>query len=164
MEKTNPITNKQTQQTIMGLNLKVKKRVLNFTKEKKEVYVATPERGNTIDAEKIAELIAQDTGARPAQVKMILDTLIDSMMTWLEEGHGVQLGSFGSFMPSVKCKSSDDPDEVSVKRTKLVFYPSKELVARVGAISYSTENGYRTAEDKGDGDGGSNSDGGTSME
>lgn len=118
----------------MALNLKVKKRVLNFTKEKKEVYVATPDRGNTIDAEKIAELIAQDTGARPAQVKMILDTLIDSMMTWLEEGHGVQLGSFGSFMPSVKSKSSDDPGEVEVRRTRLVFYPSKELVARVGAI------------------------------
>ena len=150
----------------MALNLKVKKRVLNFTKEKKEVYVATPDRGNTIDAEKIAELIAQDTGARPAQVKMILDTLIDSMMTWLEEGHGVQLGSFGSFMPSVKSKSSDDPDEVEVRRTRLVFYPSKELVARVGAISYSTENEYRKAsveedDETGGSDGGG---GGTEMD
>ena len=143
------------------MNLKVKKRVLNFTKEKKEVYVATPDRGNTIDAEKIAELIAQDTGARPAQVKMILDTLIDSMMTWLEEGHGVQLVSFGSFMPSVKSKSSDDPDEVEVRRTRLVFYPSKELVARVGAISYSTENEYKEAESEDDGtEGGGTSDGG----
>ena len=131
----------------MALNLKVKKRVLNFTKEKKEVYVATPDRGNTIDAEKIAELIAQDTGARPAQVKMILDTLIDSMMTWLEEGHGVQLGSFGSFMPSVKSKSSDDPDEVEVRRTRLVFYPSHELKQRIKGMSYSTENTFKTKEE-----------------
>ena len=149
----------------MGLNLKVQKRTLNFTKEKKEVYVATPDRGNVIDADKIADLIAKDTGTRPAQVKMILDTLIDSMMSWIEEGHGVKLGSFGSFHPSVKSKSSDNPDEVDVKRVKLVFYPSYELKQRIGVISYSTENEFRKVNDGSDasGDDGDD-DGGTSME
>lgn len=145
----------------MGLNLKVQKRVLNFTKEKKEVYVATPDRGTVIDAVKIADLIAKDTGTRPAQVRMILDTLIDSMMAWLEEGHGVQLGSFGSFHPSVQSKSSDDPDEVDVRRTKLTFYPSHELKQRIKAISYATENAYKTkadgTTDGGDADGGGGS-------
>ena len=147
----------------MSLNLKVQKKVLHFTKEKKEVFVAAPDRGNVIDAEKIADLIAKDTGTRPAQVKMVLDTLIDSMMQWLEEGHGVQLGSFGSFHPSVKCKSSDDPDEVDVKRTKLTFYPSRELQRRVNSISYATENAYKT---KGEADSPDDDpdDGGTSME
>ena len=96
----------------MSLNLKVTKKTLHFTKEKKEVYVASPDRGNVIDAEKIADLIAKDTGTRPAQVKMILDTLIDSMMAWLEEGHGVQLGSFVSFHPSVKSKGSGGSTEM----------------------------------------------------
>ena len=145
----------------MSLNLRVTKKTLHFTKEKKEVYVASPDRGNVIDAEKIADLIAKDTGTRPAQVKMILDTLIDSMMAWLEEGHGVQLGSFGSFHPSVKSKSSDDPDEVEVRRTKLTFYPSRELQRRVNNIAYATENAYKTkvddddAPDTGEGGGGS---------
>lgn len=145
----------------MSLNLRVTKKTLHFTKEKKEVYVASPDRGNVIDAEKIAELIAKDTGTRPAQVKMVLDTLIDSMMAWLEEGHGVQLGSFGSFHPSVKSKSSDDPDEVEVRRTKLTFYPSRELQRRVNNIAYATENAYKTkgddddAPDTGEGGGGS---------
>ena len=131
----------------MSLNLKVQKKVLHFTKEKKEVYVASPDRGNVIDAEKIADLIAKDTGTRPAQVRMILYTLIDSMMAWLEEGHGVQLGSFGSFHPSVKSKSSDDPDEVEVRRTRLVFYPSHELKQRIKGMSYSTENTFKTKEE-----------------
>ena len=96
----------------MSLNLKVTKKTLHFTKEKKEVYVASPDRGNVFDAEKIADLIAKDTGTRPAQVKMILDTLIDSMMAWLEEGHGVQLGSFVSFHPSVKSKGSGGSTEM----------------------------------------------------
>ena len=40
----------------MSLNLRVTKKTLHFTKEKKEVYVASPDRGNVIDAEKIADL------------------------------------------------------------------------------------------------------------
>ena len=124
----------------MGMNVKIRKKTLNFTKEKKQIYVAQADRGDVIDADKIAALIAQDTGARPAQVKMILNTLTDSMITWLEEGHGVKLGNFGSFMPSVKSDSSEDPNEVGVKRMRLTFYPSKDLLRRVGAISYSKES------------------------
>lgn len=124
----------------MGVNIKTQKKVLHFTQEKKEIYVAKVERGDVIGPDKIAELIAKDTGARPAQVKMILNTLTDSMITWLEEGHGVKLGNFGSFMPSVRSDSNEDPEKVGVKRMRLTFYPSKDLYTKVGAISYSKES------------------------
>ena len=124
----------------MGINAKIRKRVLHFTKEKKEIFVAEADRGDVIDSDKIAMLIAQDTGARPAQVKMILNTLTDSMITWLEEGHGVKLGNFGSFMPSVKSDSNEEMEKVGVKRIRLTFYPSKDLYTKVGAISYSKES------------------------
>lgn len=124
----------------MGINVTTQKKVLHFTQEKKQIYVAKVERGDVIGPDKIAQLIAQDTGARPAQVKMILNTLTDSMITWLEEGHGVKLGNFGSFMPSVKSASSENPEEVGVKRVRLTFYPSKDLYTKVGAISYSKES------------------------
>lgn len=124
----------------MGVNVKIRKKVLNFTKEKKEIYVAEADRGDVIDAKKIAKLIAQDTGARPAQVEMILNSLTNSMITWLEEGHGVKLGNFGSFMPSVRSDSNEDPEKVGVKRMRLTFYPSKDLYTKVGAISYSKES------------------------
>lgn len=55
----------------MPLNLTVKKRVLNFTKEKKEVYVATPDRGGVIDADKIADLIAKDTTVNAAPLHLM---------------------------------------------------------------------------------------------
>jgi predicted histone-like DNA-binding protein len=124
----------------MGVNVKIRKKVLNFTEEKKEIYVAEADRGDVIDAKKIAKLIAQDTGARPAQVEMILNSLTNSMITWLEEGHGVKLGNFGSFMPSVRSDSNEDPEKVGVKRMRLTFYPSKDLYTKVGAISYSKES------------------------
>ena len=131
----------------MGVNVKVAKKVLHFTKEKKEIYVAKADRGDVIGPDKIAELIAKDTGARPAQVKMILNTLTDSMITWLEEGHGVKLGNFGSFMPSVKSDSNEEMEKVGVKRIRLTFYPSKDLSRRVSSIGYSIDNLPKTEED-----------------
>lgn len=149
----------------MGVNIKTQKKVLHFTQEKKQIYVARVERGDVIGPDKIAELIAKDTGARPAQVKMILNTLTDSMITWLEEGHGVKLGNFGSFMPSVKSASSENPEEVGVKRMRLTFYPSKDLYTKVGAISYSKESlpQNKTEDSETEPDNGSGG-GGTEME
>lgn len=149
----------------MGVNVKTQKKVLHFTQEKKEIYVAKVERGDVIGPDKIAELIAKDTGARPAQVKMILNTLTDSMITWLEEGHGVKLGNFGSFMPSVKSASSENPEEVGVKRVRLTFYPSKDLYTKVGAINYSKESlpQNETGDTETEPDNGSDG-GGTEME
>lgn len=149
----------------MGVNVKIRKKVLNFTEEKKEIYVAEADRGDVIDAKKIAKLIAQDTGARPAQVEMILNSLTNSMITWLEEGHGVKLGNFGSFMPSVRSDSNEDPEKVGVKRMRLTFYPSKDLYTKVGAISYSKES-LKSSEEETPETGGSadTGSGGTEME
>ena len=149
----------------MGVNVKIRKKVLNFTEEKKEIYVAEADRGDVIDAKKIAKLIAQDTGARPAQVEMILNSLTNSMITWLEEGHGVKLGNFGSFMPSVRSDSNEDPEKVGVKRMRLTFYPSKDLYTKVGAISYSKESLKSSEEETPEtGDSTDTGSGGTEME
>lgn len=146
----------------MAINALVQKRKLNFTEEKKEIYVATAQRGDVIDTDKISQFVAQDTGARPAQVKMILNSLINSMMAWVEEGHGVRLGEFGSFLPSIRSASSENPNEVGVKRIRLTFYPSRELSARLGDVSYSTSNPYKDAESGGSGNEGGNTPGGGS--
>lgn len=59
----------------MALDVKKEKRTLNYREDKKEVFVVTADRNGVIDTDKMAREIAVDTGARPAQVKMILDTL-----------------------------------------------------------------------------------------
>ncbi len=143
----------------MGVSVTVQKRVLNFSEDAKTVYVAKAQRGDVIMPDKIAKYVAQDTGARPAQVKMILDTLVESMMDWIEEGHGVKLGNFGSFMPTVKSASSEMADEVGVKRVWVTFYASKELKERLDEVKYSTENEYATdtATEGNEGDSGTDS-------
>lgn len=122
----------------MALDIKIEKRKLNFQDDKNEVYVAVLDRNNVIETDKMANEIAIDTGARPAQVKMIINTLTDRMMAWLEEGHGVRLGELGSFLPSVRSQSGETADEASIKRVRMVFYPSRTLSRRVAAISTNT--------------------------
>lgn len=145
----------------MALDIKIEKRTLNFMDDKKEVYVATADRNGVIDTEKMAKVIAKDTGARPAQVTMILNSLVENMMDWLEEGHGVRFGTLGSFQPSVRSKSADTADEAEVKRVRVAFYPSRELSRRVAAISINTVSDDSDTSASGGTDSGNNgSDGG----
>ena len=143
----------------MGVSVTVQKRVLKFTENEKTVYVAKAQRGDVIMPDKIAKYVAKDTGAPQAQVKMILDTLVESMMDWIEEGHGVKLGNFGSFMPTAKSASSEDPEEVGVKRMWVAFYASKQLKNRLDEVKYSTENEFAVETEKDDS--GSSSGGGS---
>ena len=46
----------------MPLDIKIEKRTLNFSEDKKEVFVATADRNGVIDTEKMAKVIAKDTG------------------------------------------------------------------------------------------------------
>lgn len=134
----------------MGVSVTVQKRVLKFTENEKTVYVAKAQRGDVIMPDKIAKYVAKDTGAPRAQVKMILDTLVESMMDWIEEGHGVKLGNFGSFMPTAKSASSEVPEEVGVKRMWVTFYASKQLKERLDEVKYSTVNEFADEAEKDD--------------
>ena len=124
----------------MGIAVKVSNRTLNFSDTKTEMYVASADRGDVINTKKLSEYVAQDTGSRPAHVRMILSTVIDSMVGWLEEGHGVNLEGFGTFLPSVKSKSSKHKEEVGVRRIRISFFPCKELSAKARAIKYSIDD------------------------
>lgn len=122
----------------MPLEVKKTKRTLNYTNEKCEVYVASADRHGVIESDKIAEEIAVDTGTRPAQVKMILNTLNDRIMAWLEEGFGVRLGKLGSILPSVRSKAGVTAEEAEVQRVRVIFYPSREMSNRVSKINVVT--------------------------
>lgn len=122
----------------MSIKVSVGKMTLNFTEEKKEIFVARADRGSVIDTEKLAEEVALDTGARPKQVKMVLTSILDSIIKWMEEGHGVRLDGFGTFLPVVKSETGDTADKAGVKRIVTRFIPSRTLSARTESISIDT--------------------------
>lgn len=139
----------------MGIAVKVSKRTLNFSDTKTEMYVASADRGDVINTKKLSEYVAQNTGSRPAHVRMILSSVIDSMIGWMEEGHGVNLEGFGTFLPTVKSQSSKNKEEVGVRRIRISFCPCKELSAKARSIRYSivgddavsTSNGTTGSDD-----------------
>lgn len=124
----------------MALEVRIGKRKLNYTEDKKEVFVATADRGSVIDTKKIARYISEETGYKPAVVNTILTNLTERMVEWMEEGHGVRFDGFGSFMPAVKSRSSENLEECGVKRVRVSFFPSRALAQRVNAINISTES------------------------
>lgn len=144
------------------MKVAVEKMTLNFTEEKKEVFVARAKRGSVIDTRKLAEDVAVDTGQRPRQVQLVLTSLIDTIVKWMEEGHGVRLDGFGTFLPSVKSDSDTDQQKAAVATLRTTFIPSRELSRRVKAISYSTDGDTSTSNPSpgsGEAGGGSNEDG-----
>ncbi len=149
----------------MALDIKIEKRKLNFKEDKKEVFVAVPDRNGVIDTDKMAREIAVDTGARPAQVKLVLEALTERMMAWLEEGHGVRFGKLGSFLPSVRSKSGESADDAEVKRIRIAFYPSRELSKKVASISINTVSDEKpSAGSTEGGSGGGNGDDNTNFD
>jgi predicted histone-like DNA-binding protein len=137
----------------MAVEAKVRKQTLKFGGEEKELYIVSADRGSVIDTDKIADTIEQNTGVKKAQVKMVMESLVENIMTWAEEGHGVRLGTLGTMLPSVKSNSSESADEVSVKKVRLTFRGSKTLRERLNNVSTSTVNAYKSAEAGADGDG-----------
>ena len=149
----------------MALDIKIEKRKLNFHEHKKEVFVAVPDRNGVIDTDQMAREIAVDTGARPAQVKLVLEALTERMMAWLEEGHGVRFGKLGSFLPSVRSKSGESADDAEVKRIRIAFYPSRELSKKVAGISINTVSDEKPSAGSTDGgSGGGNGDDNTNFD
>jgi predicted histone-like DNA-binding protein len=130
----------------MAVEAKVRKQTLKFGGEEREMYIVSADRGSVIDTDKIADTIEQNTGVRKAQVKMVLESLVENIMTWAEEGHGVRLGTLGTLLPSVKSNSSESADDVSVAKVRLTFRGSKALRERLNNVSTSTTNVYKNVE------------------
>ena len=144
------------------MKIQVEKMTLNFTKEKQEIYVARAKRGSVIDTQKLAEDVAVDTGQRPRQVALVLTSIIDTMVKWMEEGHGVRLDGFGTFLPSVRSDSDAEKEKAGVASLRVTFLPSRELSRRVKAINYSTDGDETSTDAEGSSSGGD--DGNLDME
>lgn len=129
----------------MGIKVQVEKMVLNLTDDKKEIFVARAKRGSVIGTQKLAEDVAVDVGQRPKQVQLVLTSIIDTIVKWMEEGHGVRLDGFGTFLPTVKSDSDADKEKVVVATLRTTFVPSRELSRRIKAISYSTDGDTSTS-------------------
>ena len=139
------------------MRVKVEKRKIGFGTDKKEMYVTKADRGSVYDIDDIAHQVALESGVNERQFKAAIGCMVDAMIVFLKGGHGVSLKDFGTFLPEVKSQSSEDPEEVGVKRVRISFRPHKTLWEAVSQIGYVTENEFAES----DGESGSDGEGTT---
>lgn len=143
------------------LKVKVEKRKVGFGDNKKEMYVSKADRGGVYDINDIAHQVALESGVNERQFKAAIGCMVDAMIVFLKGGHGVSLKDFGTFLPEVKSQSSEDPEEVGVKRVRISFRPHKTLWQAVSGIGYVTENEFSEGGDEETPDTGGSTGGGT---
>ena len=141
------------------MKVKVEKRKVGFGTDKKEMYVSRADRGSVYDIDDISHQVSLESGVNKHQFKAAVGALVDAMIMYLKGGHGISLKGFGTFLPEVKSQSSENPDEVGVKRLRVSFRPHQALYEAVSDINYVTDNEYAT-EDANDNEGGSTDNGG----
>lgn len=140
------------------MRVKVEKRKIGFGTDKKEMYVTKADRGSVYDIDDIAHQVALESGVNERQFKAAIGCMVDAMIVFLKGGHGVSLKDFGTFLPEVKSQSSEDPEEVGVKRVRISFRPHKTLWEAVSQIGYVTENEFAESDGESDSDGGGTTD------
>lgn len=62
------------------------------------------------------------------QTKAVIDALVNRLIHYMEIGHGVQMGTFGSFKPTFNSKVAqtlEDTTTETIKLKKIQFYPGK---------------------------------------
>ena len=113
----------------MGIQYRKTKITLNYREEKPQVYKL---QQLTYPAVTFAQLVGEcssSCGVNPAQTKAVIDALVNRLVHYMEIGHGVSLGSFGSFKPVFVSKAVPSLEEVDKTiggkgfKKKVRFYP-----------------------------------------
>ena len=128
----------------MGLMYRKAKVKLTYREEKPEVYKLRQLTYPAVTYDQLLGMI-QIVGVNRAQTKAVVDALLQSLVHYMELGHGVSLGTFGSFKPTfnsktVKTLDGLEGDEAlkTVKVTKIQFFPGGDFKDMLKALSMSS--------------------------
>ena len=101
---------------------------LSFLEEKPEVYKLRQLTFPQVTFAQLVKECSDSCGVNTAQTKAVLDALINRLVHYMEIGHGVRMGDFGSFKPvftSKAAKTLEECDETTIRQKKVTFYPGK---------------------------------------
>lgn len=145
----------------MGLKYVVKKTVFGFDKTKTPKYVARPLLAGTVDYPALCDQVTKVGMAPRGVVKMVTDGLIDAIKWNLENHLSVKLGDFGTFRPTLNCKSQDKEEDVNANalcRRKIIFTPGSYFKDMLHDVSIQKFDIPVTDETGGSGSGGGEDD------
>ena len=112
----------------MGIQYRKAKMKLSFLEEKPEVFKLRQLTFPQVTFAQLVKECSDSCGVNTAQTKAVLDALINRLVHYMEIGHGVRMGDFGSFKPvftSKAAKTLEECDETTIRQKKVTFYPGK---------------------------------------
>ena len=123
---------------------------MNFLDDKPTRYKVQQLTYPQVSYEQLVEEIAQSRGVNSNSTRAVVDALLNRLIHYMEIGHGVSLGSFGSFKPAITVKSVrdyDSADEGTVKVKKVRFYPGGQFQKMLKGLSVTSAEGLDETED-----------------
>lgn len=105
-----------------------------------EKYYATAVSDGSTDFKELADMVASQSTASPADCHAVLIALESNIIRELHKGKIIRFGDIGSFSLSVKSEGKDTTEEVnsnSIKRSKLNFRPGKGLKQMLKTLEFT---------------------------
>ena len=101
-------------------------------------YAAAIGNGET-DMESLAEMIAYQSTLTDTDCYAVLRSLEHNIISELNQGRIVKLGSLGNFQVSISSEGKVTPGEVTaadVTKSRILFRPGKKLRKLLGELTY----------------------------
>ena len=121
----------------MGLQYRKAKVTLNYREEKPQVYKLRQLTFPQVNTANLINECANSCGVNATQTKAVIDALVNRLVHYMEIGHGVKMGDFGSFKPvfnSKTVKTLEDATLETVKAKKILFFPGKAFKQMLEAL------------------------------
>ena len=102
-------------------------------------YYPTIVRERNVDFRRFIKQIAELNTVNTADVYAVIDSMLQLLTRHLSQGRTVELGHFGNFSINLRTQGEDSPEEVdrnSIKGTKILFRPSKELKDNIAGVTF----------------------------
>lgn len=111
----------------MGLQFRKGKVTLNYRDGKPNAYKLIQMSFPQVTYTQLVNECSKVCGVAPSQTRGVVEALISRMTMYMELGHGVRLGDFGSFRPTFNSKVADNEKDATLEKTlktkKIQFYP-----------------------------------------
>ena len=112
--------------------------VLNFKEDKPTVYKIAQVSFPAISYNELVNECSLSCGVNPSNTEAVIAALCDRLVHYMEIGHPVKLGRFGSFKPAFRAKTTlslDDANASTVTQKLVRFFPGKQFRDMIANLS-----------------------------
>lgn len=154
----------------MALVFQKVERVLHFKEEKPTVYKIAQQTIPAVTFDQLISEVASSCSVNATMTKAVTEGIINRLIHYMELGHAVRFGEFGTFKPVFTSKTQKSLGELSlqdVKQVKIRFYPGKrflQMLNNMSIVELSALEGVVTEETTSSGSSSSGSESGSTEE